>query len=363
MQFLEMYFCSWSYIYDEIYISPVVVLQMTVIFLIVYNYVFQSGKQLMSKKRKVIASVVGIIGFTVIFSFSRLEEILLSLESTEVLSNHNENWLSYREAAFQTMITGDYSNQALDPVTMYEVKSYTMRWLGTAFGRKEQMIYILLLSAFLILLMWMYCSKKDLPLKMVISAIVFSNLCGIVCEMNLFYSAEIGVLASRNLYQLIPVVYLAYVNVRREEVSRKEMIEMKYFGKYQFAFTDSKINLPEKFQMADKDLIMRVIEVGDFLFVQLEEEISDEKCMKDEIESITVLEEKKIHTDKNGCFVLPEVYLSKVEITEDSDIVVLGIGSIVEIFIKNRKTRDCFDDREFMISILNAPGESLSPRK
>lgn len=212
-------FCSWSYIYDEIYISPVVVFQMTVIFLLVYNYVFQSGKQFMSKKRKVIASVAGIIAFTVIFSFSRLEKIL---------SIYYVEWLSYREAAFQTMITGDYSNQDLDPATMIKVKSYTMRWLGTAFGRKEQMIYILLLSAFLVLLIRMYCSKKDLSLKMVISAIVFSNLCGIVCEINLFYSAEVGGLVSRNLYQLIPIVYLAYINVRREKPLGTEFLAHQF---------------------------------------------------------------------------------------------------------------------------------------
>lgn len=47
---------------------------------------------------------------------------------------------------------------------------------------------------------------------MLISSIVINNVLGIIYEVNLFYSADLGVMTSGNLFQLIPLTCFMYIN-------------------------------------------------------------------------------------------------------------------------------------------------------
>lgn len=124
---------------------------------------------------------------------------------------------------------------------------------------------------------------------------------------------------------------------------------MYYMGSYHYKYIDGKVDLPRKFQIARKNMIMRVIKSQGFLRIELVNPDSGEGRIENKEYGVTVLEEKRIRIPKNRCFTLPESYLNNVEITEDSYIVVQGLYSKVEIYIIKIEAVD----RQIMLSILN----------
>lgn len=208
---LLVIFCSWHFFYREIYMSPPTIVWMAACAAIAFVTVFLEGSTLFAEKRKTAIAIALVLLQTVVFSLGRIKYIFMSLGNTGS-GFAKVNWIQYRGVVLDGLISGNFDGTILDPPTMESVPGFHIIWSGVAFGRAEPLAYIIILAAIIFLLMRMFIAEKGRPvMRALILSVIIANVWGCLCEVNLFYSAEIGILASRNVFQLVTVIVVAYL--------------------------------------------------------------------------------------------------------------------------------------------------------
>lgn len=199
-----IFFCSWHVIYKRFYYNPTVIVWLSTAFTIVYLKIFHD--QFISILHKVIIFSGSIIIHLFAFSFYRIAQIF----------NNFSLWSFYHENILSAFCESNYLNLNLDPPALYALRGIPMMWLGLAFNETYQIIYILFFVLFLIYIVWLYMKHEDNFRKFLILSILLSNLYALFCNINLFYSIEIGMMTAGNLFQLIPLVCLLFMLIKGE---------------------------------------------------------------------------------------------------------------------------------------------------
>ena len=204
--FLLVVFCSWIDYAKIFYLNPVNIIWHTSAFAIVYIKVFNNSTAV---KQKLMYFTTIVFVQTFIFSLQRITQIISSI--FEPSERFLTNWLKYRWDVFQAFVTNAYST--LEDIVLLNLKNYHIIWLGIAFEQWQQILFLLCFALFLIVLILMYCKHKFEPLlSTLILGIIVSNILGIICEINLLYSANFGIMTSKNLFQIIPIICVIYLN-------------------------------------------------------------------------------------------------------------------------------------------------------
>lgn len=110
---------------------------------------------------------------------------------------------------------------------------------------------------------------------------------------------------------------------------------MKCFGKFECEIINGFVYLPNKFKLADKDVTSLVMEDEGITFIRICDELIDEPGEEQEQSSVILLENKRVHINKNGSFLVPEIFRQRMSLSKDTSVVVRGMGSAVEILTEN----------------------------
>ena len=153
------------------------------------------------------------------FSWPRISQIIYRILRFRGISSFGvRDWLTHRLEVLQSMLAGTFSSEELDIPTFMMIDSFKVVWLGLAFENNFQLVYIAEILIFLGLLVWLCWKYRDENfLFMLALSVLVNNILGIICEVNLFYSAEFGIMTSRNIFQIIPVICLLYMTVSVRE--------------------------------------------------------------------------------------------------------------------------------------------------
>ena len=196
-----IFFCSWNVFYKRFYYNPAVIIWLSTGFTIVYLTIFYD-----QFSSKVIIFCGSIVIHLFAFSFYRIAQIF----------NNLSLWSFYHESILNAFCESDYLNLNLVPPALYALRDIPMMWLGLAFSNTYQINYILVFVLFLIYLVWLYVKHEDDFIKFLILSILLSNLCALFCNINLFYSLELGIMTAGNLFQLIPLICLLFMFIKGE---------------------------------------------------------------------------------------------------------------------------------------------------
>ena len=199
-----IFFCSWNVFYKRFYYNPAVIICLSTGFTIVYLKMFYD--QFISILQKAIIFSGSIVIHLFAFSFYRIAQIF----------NNINLWSFYHKNILNAFCRHDYLNLNLEPPALYALRDILMMWLGLAFSTTYQIIYILVFVLFLIYLIWLYMKHKDNFIKFLIVSILLSNLCALFCNINMFYSLELGIMTAGNLFQLIPLICLLFMLMKGE---------------------------------------------------------------------------------------------------------------------------------------------------
>ena len=203
VHFMLVIFCSWIDYAKVFYLNPVNIIWQVSAFTIVYIKIFKASATSKEKLRyfTIIVSVQ-----TLLFSLQRITQIVSSIYEPSGI-----NWLTYRGNVFQALLTGDYPK--LEDITLLNLENFHMIWLGIAFEKWQQMLFLALFVLFMALFIFMYLKhKNESLLSTLILGVIVSNVLGFACEINLFYSVKFGVMTSGNLFQIIPLICIIYLN-------------------------------------------------------------------------------------------------------------------------------------------------------
>lgn len=110
---------------------------------------------------------------------------------------------------------------------------------------------------------------------------------------------------------------------------------MKCFGEFECEIINGFVYLPNKFKLADKDVTSLVMEDEGITFIRICDELIDEPGEEQEQSSVILLENKRVHINKNGSFLVPEIFRQRMSLSKDTSVVVRGMGSAVEILTEN----------------------------
>lgn len=113
-----------------------------------------------------------------------------------------------------------------------------------------------------------------------------------------------------------------------------------YFGEYECEISDGVVYLPEKFQLADKDMMLLVLEDEGIIFIRICDELIDEQWEELEQSSVILLEKKQIHINKDESFLLPEIFRQRMTMSKDTDVVVRGMGFDIEILSSSARDEE-----------------------
>ena len=193
---LMIFFCSWNWLYKRFYYNPTVIIWLSTGFIVVYLKVLND--KVMSASQKIIVFTVSIFLQLFVFSFCRMAKIF----------NNLSFWSVYHENILKAFLKNEYLSLNLDPPTLYGLRDTPMMWLRLAFGKTHQIIYILVFILFLICLIRLYLKHEDKFTKFLITAILLSNFFALFCNINLFYSLELGIMTTGNPFQLITLICL-----------------------------------------------------------------------------------------------------------------------------------------------------------
>lgn len=206
VHFMFVIFCSWLDYAKIFYLNPLNVTWLASVFSIVYIKVFKDSPTLKQK----LMSFGSITIFQIfLFSFQRLSQIALSVFNPS--GRFLTNWFMYRVSVFKAVFTGFYSG--VEDITLLNIPILNTIWLGIAFGKWQQMLFIILFAFFLGFFIFILYRHKNEPLiSLLILGIIINNILGSIYEVNLLYSANLGVMTSKNLFQLIPLICFMCVN-------------------------------------------------------------------------------------------------------------------------------------------------------
>ncbi len=163
--------------------------------------------------RKIKISIGVIFIQILVFSAHRIWEILSSFQNPSNNIERHVNWLIHRWRVFHALTTGSYFDGQIDSYVLMNLPSFHITWLGIAFERWLQALYILIVICFLSLLAWMYRTHREEPLFRALTlGVIVSNVLGVICELNLFHSTPVSVMAAHQ-FQLIPLICLISTNI------------------------------------------------------------------------------------------------------------------------------------------------------
>ena len=199
-----IFFCSWHVVYERFYYNPAVIIWLSTGFTIAYLKIFHDQSSSILQKVTIFSG--SIVIHLLAFSFYRIAQIFNNL----VL------WSFYHGNILNALCGDDYLNLNLEPPALYALRDVTMMWLGLAFSNTYKIIYILVFVLFLIYLVCLYMKHEDNFIKFLIVSILLSNLCALFCNINLFYSLELGIMTAGNLFQLIPLICLLFMLMKGE---------------------------------------------------------------------------------------------------------------------------------------------------
>ena len=204
MNIAMIFFCSWHVVYKRFYYNPAVIICLSTGFTIVYLKMFHY--QFSSILQKIIIFWGSIVIYLFAFSFYRIDQIF----------NNLSLWSFYHRNILNAFCWDDYLNLNLEPPALHTLKDIPIMWLGLAFSNTYKIIYILVFVLFLIYLVCLYMKHEDNFIKFLIVSILLSNLCALFCNINLFYSLELGIMTAGNLFQLIPLICLFFMLMKGE---------------------------------------------------------------------------------------------------------------------------------------------------
>lgn len=203
---VSMMVSKYSFLYDEfIQGRPLTLMYMAIVFMIVYAAVFRQDQERDCISKKWYISILVVPAFVVLFSGGRIRDIICSISVSSP-----ENWFIYRWNALKAVITGNYPGSVLDIPCIVHVRDFYLLWLRQAFSPLLCVSYLLLFLLFVGLLLWMFRNRKTQSVlnQTLILSILTTNVIGIIAETNLIWGADIGILISQNIYQMIPVIWL-----------------------------------------------------------------------------------------------------------------------------------------------------------
>lgn len=209
----SMWFSNYSCLYEEATSGrPLTILYLAMIFMIVYAEIFWKDLWISLKEKKRRIAILT-VGMAAVFSYKRLWEIFQSITESAASGYQGyqaSNWFLYRVNVWRAILTGQYRDTWLDIPGKVAVQNFHMTWLGYAFDRKYQYLYLFLLAAFLGLLGYMLRKSESRSsfYFVLIQSILLTNIGGIIAEINLFWGADIGVFLTQNVYQIMPIVFL-----------------------------------------------------------------------------------------------------------------------------------------------------------
>ena len=199
-----IFLCSWNVVYKRFYYNPTVIIWLSTGFTIVYLMVFRDN--FTPILQKVIIFWGSIVMHLSVFSFYRISRILDNLSL----------WTVYHKNILGAFFRSEYLNLNLEPPALYGLRDIPMMWLPLAFNNIYQIIYIFVFILFLICLVRLYMKHKDNFTKFLIVSILLSNLWALFCNINLFYSIELGIMTAGNSFQLIPLICLLFMLMKGE---------------------------------------------------------------------------------------------------------------------------------------------------
>lgn len=204
-------FCSWSTFYGEFYPSVPTVIWMAFAFALIYREEYWPKLKGLARWRQA-AFFIGMIAVhLVLFNPARLVQIFQTFVdgSAPSWNTGGVSWWLYRLGVLKAHITGAYPQAIKDPLALGALVHIPLVWLGIAFGtRLYQMIYVALVAVSLLAIWQLYRESDYYRSDLLILGVFASNVWGLICSFNLFWSSSIGPLTSVNAFQLIPLILL-----------------------------------------------------------------------------------------------------------------------------------------------------------
>ena len=176
----------------------------------VYAVVFWKDSEGNRLKKEWQISILVVFTFEVLFSGGRLLDIMYGSDGDLPA------WFMYRWNVTKAVFRGEYSDDLLDIPCMVSVQDFHVLWLRRAFSASLSVAYVLLFLLFVGTLWWMLQNKRLSGFyRMLIINILTTNIIGLIAESNLIWGSDIGIIISRNIYQMIPVICLIAGNVTK----------------------------------------------------------------------------------------------------------------------------------------------------
>lgn len=209
IHFCILFFTSWVPHFHEIALSPALIIYMVTAFMLAFICVFRNDDW--SPMQAAAYSAISIAIQTAAFSYSRLTTIIDNMFSTNTVTlAYNENWILYRKKIMDSMISG-IPKSDISPYALSEVPNYHFVWLGISYNSKLHLIYIIIFIAVVFMLTYMLITENfGRFTRFLIISCIAQSIWGLICELLLFYSADLGILFGHNVFQLVPLVLLLY---------------------------------------------------------------------------------------------------------------------------------------------------------
>lgn len=215
---ITLIFCRYSCIYDDFGMGrPLTVCYMSLLWWIVYLCFFQPCI-ILKKPKRAAAITGGTLIVSLLFSFERIVDIWMSMKNDPLITGINDNWFTYRRAVWNALLNQDFSCVKGDPRLMTAIQDSDIVWLGMRNENIWQVIMLLAWGIFMFLLIYMLIKRRhmqetDTAQNVLVTGILISNTFGMIAELNQVWGADIGILITRNGYQIVPIICLAILNI------------------------------------------------------------------------------------------------------------------------------------------------------
>lgn len=211
-------FCGWNTLCKVFFFGPAMVVWMAVAFFLVYEAEFWGVEGVRWRQR--LGRYIGVVSAHVMaFSLHRVVSILSPLWGGGRYGwlNDGAEWWKLRMDMLTGQLTGSFTQLIEDRVSLSNLRLDTLAWLRVAFGEGYQLAYVVLWVVALVAL-WHLCRGcrvgDDPVARLLATGALISNVWGMACELNLFWSARVGTLVSVNPFQLVPLACLAVWGIR-----------------------------------------------------------------------------------------------------------------------------------------------------
>lgn len=164
------------------------------------------------RKNEITTYVICNIIFPLIWFLTqdRIEEIISLSHSFDSVDQESEfvNWIAQRGKRLRSGITGDYSNicKWYMPSLINKCQLFYFYAKGYGFLSAAIVLITLTLCGFLVKLA--ACNRNNNLLKIFIITFVFQNIIGLLANIFLFHTTDIGIMFMRNKFDIIPLMWI-----------------------------------------------------------------------------------------------------------------------------------------------------------